>query len=79
MPLPTTGNAGLDALADAIADRIIARMEAREAPFLEAKEVARRLGRSARSVTQLAAVIPSHRQSGRVMFRWRDVERAIEG
>jgi hypothetical protein len=30
--LKTTGNAGLDALADAIAERIIARMEAAQEP-----------------------------------------------
>src|ERR1019366_2283519 len=43
LPL-TTGNQGLDALADAIAERVIARMEAASAPaYINAREVARRL------------------------------------
>ena len=78
----TTGNPGLDLLADAIAQRVIDRLKAEQEPiFIDAKETARRLGRSVRSVHQLAkdGIIPSVRQGGRVMFRWADVERAIEG
>jgi predicted DNA-binding transcriptional regulator AlpA len=78
--IPTTGNAGLDALADSIADRVIARMAEREAPqYIGAREVARRLGLSPRTVHQRAKdkLLPSVRQGGRVMFSWPEVERAV--
>jgi len=77
----TTGNAGLDAFADAIADRVMERIRAAQEPaFIDARECGRRLGRSRRSVLELAAkgVLPSHRQGRRVMFKWRDVERTVE-
>jgi excisionase family DNA binding protein len=46
----------------------------------EAKEVARRLSRPLRSIHQMAKVgtIPSRRDGRRVMFRWADVQRAVE-
>lgn len=78
----TTGNAGLDALADAIAERVIARLRAdREPEYIDAREAARRMGRSVRSVTDMAArgSLPSHRQGKRVMFRWSEIERKING
>lgn len=78
----TTGNTGLDALADAIADRVFARLEARDAPaYLSAREVARRLSLSLRTVQDRASrgLLPSVRVGKRVMFRWADVQRAVEG
>lgn len=80
--MTTSGNMGLDALADAIAERVCARLKADNEPvYIDAKEVARRLGRSLRSVHHMAAVgtIPSVRQGTRVMFRWEQVQRALEG
>jgi excisionase family DNA binding protein len=76
----TTGNQGLDALADAIAERVLARMEAASAPtYISAQEVARRLNLSVRSVQDRASrgALPSVRIGKRVLFRWGDVERVI--
>jgi excisionase family DNA binding protein len=73
----TTGNQGLDALADAIAERVIARMEAASAPaYVSAKEVARRLNLSVRGVQDRASrgALPSVRIGKRVVFRWAEVE-----
>lgn len=75
--MTSTGNIGLDALADAIAQRVIEQLRAdREPEYIDAREAARRMGRSARSVTDMAArgTIPSHRQGKRVMFRWSEIE-----
>ncbi len=71
-----------DALADAIAARVVAQILAAQEPaFIDARECGRRLGRSPRSVLEMAAkgVLPSHRQGKRVMFAWRDVEQAVRG
>ena len=49
--MTNTGDSGLDALADAIAERVLDRIRADQQPtYIDAKEVARRLGRSVRSV-----------------------------
>lgn len=80
--MSTTGNTGLDALADAIADRVIARLEASKAPaYLSAREVARRLSLSLRTVQDRASrgLLPSVRVGKRVMFRWAEIERTIDG
>ena len=77
----TSGNSGLDALADAIAARVVAKIQAAQEPaYIGAKEIARRLGRSLRSVHHLAKMgqIPSIRQGRRVMFSWHEVQSAIE-
>jgi helix-turn-helix protein len=76
-----TGNLGLDALADAIAERVVDKIQAAQQPtYINAKEVARRLGRSVRSVYHMANIgtILSHRQGSRVMFRWDEVQRGLE-
>ena len=76
-----TGNSGLDALADAIAERVVDKIKADQQPtYINAKEVAQRLGRNLRSVYHMAktGAIPSVPQGGRVMFRWEDVQRVIE-
>lgn len=76
----TTGNQGLDALADAIAERVIARMEAASAPaYINAREVARRLNLSVRGVQDRASrgALPSVRIGKRVVFRWAEVERRV--
>ena len=52
----STGNTGLDALADAIAERVIARMQAGKPDrLLTVGEAAKYLGRSARAVRHLIA------------------------
>lgn len=80
--MSTTGNTGLDALADAIAQRVIAQIRAdREPAYIDARECARRMGRSVRSVLYMASKghLPSVRQGNRVMFSWAEVQRTVEG
>lgn len=79
--LPSTGNAGLDALADAIADRIIARLNAVQQPALmTVKEAAVYLHRSPRSVYDMVkrGELPHVEQGGRLMLRRVDIDQAIE-
>jgi excisionase family DNA binding protein len=77
----TTGNAGLDALADAIAERVIARIRAQqEPPLMAVGEAAKYLGRGPGAVRGMIAkgILPSVRMSGRVMIRREDADRLIE-
>jgi excisionase family DNA binding protein len=79
----STGNVGLDALADAIADRVIARMKAESADqpaLLTVAQAAKYLSRSPSAVRVMIAkgVLPCVRQGGRVMLRRSEVDRAIE-
>jgi excisionase family DNA binding protein len=79
----TTGNTGLDALADAIAERVIARMrtEGADRPaLLTVAQAAAYLSRSQSAVRVMLAkgVLPCVRQGGRVMLRRSEVDRAIE-
>jgi excisionase family DNA binding protein len=79
--MTTTGNSGLDALADAIAERVVEKIKADQEPtYISAKEVARRMGRSLRTIHHMAktGAIPSERQGSRVMFRWADVQRTLD-
>ncbi len=58
------------------------RIRASQEPaFIDARECGRRLGRSPRSVLEMAAkgVLPSHRHGKRVMFSWADVDRTVRG
>jgi excisionase family DNA binding protein len=81
--MSTTGNIGLDALADAIADRVIARMKAEDTDrpaLLTVAQAATYLSRSQSAVRAMLAkgVLPCVRQGGRVMLRRSEVDRAIE-
>ena len=76
-----TGNAGLDALADAIAERVLDRINADQQPlYISAKELARRLGRSVRTIHYMAhtGIIPVERHGKRLAFRWPEVQRKLE-
>jgi excisionase family DNA binding protein len=77
----TTGNVGLDALADAIAERVIARILARqEPPLMTVGEAATYLNRGPGAVRGMIAkgILPSVRMGGRVMIRREDADRLIE-
>ena len=77
----TSGNAGLDALADAIAERVIARMLAQqEPPLMTVGEAAVYLSRGPGAVRGMIGkgILPSVRMGGRVMIRREDADRLIE-
>ena len=68
-PMTTTGNMGLDALADAIAARVLARLnESQEARLLSVNEAARYIGRTPKALRHMIAngVIPAVREGGRL-------------
>jgi excisionase family DNA binding protein len=78
----STGNPGLDALADAIAERLLLRMEQLnpKARLLDVSGAAQYLGRSRRSIYAMVAHgdLPSVEQGGRIMFDRTDLDQAIE-
>ena len=79
--MSTTGNIGLDALADAIADRVIARMQAGQPErLLTVEEAAKYLGRSARAVRHLIATkaLPVVREGRSVHLDRHELDRWIE-
>lgn len=81
--ISTTGNVGLDLLADAIAERVFERLKAEggERPALfGVKEAAVYLGRSPSAIRNLIGrgVLPCVRQGGRVMLKRVDLDQAIE-
>jgi excisionase family DNA binding protein len=60
---------GLDALADAIAERLLARLnESQEARLLSVNEAARYIGRTPKALRHMIAngVIPAVREGGRL-------------
>lgn len=77
----TTGNAGLDSLVDAIAQRVVARLRQTEGPRLfSVNEAARYLGRTPKAVRHLiaAGTIPAVREGARVHLDRADLDRWIE-
>ena len=77
----STGNIGLDALADAIAERVIARMQAGQPDrLLTVEEAAKYLGRSARAVRHLVAegILPVVREGRSVHLDRHELDRWIE-
>lgn len=82
--MSTTGNTGLDALADAIAARVIEQLRAeheRQGKRLYSiPEAARYLGRSVPAVRNLVArgAIPAHRRDNRVFLDRQDLDAWIE-
>ncbi|HXS97082.1 MAG TPA: helix-turn-helix domain-containing protein [Candidatus Limnocylindrales bacterium] len=78
----TTGNQGLDALADAIAERVTARLMA-ERPqqrLMDVRESARYIGRSPAALRHLIAKgdVPTVRQDNRVYCDRVDLDAWIE-
>ena len=82
--MTSTGNLGLDALADAIAERvyqrIFAAMEAGKGRLLDVPAAARYLGRTPSALRHLIAkgAIPCVRRDGRVQLDRRDLENWLE-
>ncbi|MCE5309681.1 MAG: helix-turn-helix domain-containing protein [Acidobacteriales bacterium] len=80
----TTGNAGLDALADAIAERVYERLhhkqQGEEKRLFSVAEAAKYIGRSPVSVRHMIAdrTLPSVRRDNRVFLDRGDLDRWIE-
>jgi excisionase family DNA binding protein len=77
----STGNSGLDLLADAIAERVVARMLADQPErLLTVDEAAKYLGRSARAVRHLIATrnLPVVREGRSVHLDRPELDRWIE-
>ncbi len=80
----STGNIGLDALADAIAERVYERLEARkqraEKRLFTVAEAAQYIGRSEKSVRHLIAAgnLVATRRDNRVMLDRQNLDRWIE-
>ena len=79
--MTSSGNLGLDALADAIADRILARLHQTEQPrLLSVDEAAAYLGRTPKALRHLIAngAIPAVREGSRVHLDRADLDRWVE-
>lgn len=77
----TTGNVGLDALADAIAERVIARIQANKPErLMTISEAATYLGRTARAVRHLISTkaLPVVREGRSVHLDRNELDRWIE-
>jgi excisionase family DNA binding protein len=79
--LLTTGNTGLDALADAIAERVLARLHQGKQPrLLTVNEAAAHIGRTAKALRHMIAsgAIPAVREGSRVHLDRADLDRWVE-
>jgi excisionase family DNA binding protein len=82
--MTSTGNQGLDALADAIADRVYQRLRAAEqrdkSRLLDVTTAAEYLGRSPSALRHLIAkgTIPCVRRDGRVQLDRQDLDNWLE-
>lgn len=79
--MTSTGNAGLDALADAIAERVIERLRTDQEPALMTiAQAAKYLSRGPGGIRGMIAkrILPSVRVGGRVMIRREDADRLIQ-
>lgn len=79
--LAGTGNAGLDALADAIAERVAARLNQSEAPrLLNVNDAAGYIGRTPKALRHMIAegAIPAVREGSRVHLDRADLDRWVE-
>jgi excisionase family DNA binding protein len=79
--MTSTGNLGLDALADAIAERVLARLHQTEQPrLLSVAEAATYLGRTQKALRHMVAngVIPAVREGSRVHLDRADLDRWLE-
>jgi excisionase family DNA binding protein len=79
---PTTGNLGLDALADAIAERVVARLQSGKDPerLMTVPEAAKYLGRTPRAIRHLISTgaLPSVREGRSVHLDRNELDRWIE-
>ena len=78
---PTTGNLGLDALADAIAERVFARLNrGQESRLLSVNEAAAYIGRTPKAIRHMIAsgALPAVREGGRVHLDRADLDRWVE-
>jgi excisionase family DNA binding protein len=84
VPMTTTGNQGLDALADAIAERVFQRftasLERSKTRLLDVTAAADYIGRSPSAVRHLIAkgAIPCIRRAGRVQLDRQDLDNWLE-
>jgi excisionase family DNA binding protein len=77
----STGNAGLDGLLDAIAARVMARLnQSAEARLMNVKEAAAYIGRSPKALRHMidSSAIPCVREGSRVHLDRPDLDRWIE-
>lgn len=80
-PVNTTGNAGLDVLADAIAARVAARLRESDEPrLLTVKEAAIYIGRSEKALWHMIgnSSVPVVREGARVHLDRADLDQWIE-
>lgn len=80
-PVNSTGNLGLDVLADAIALRVAARInQAREPRLLSVNEAAAYIGRTPKALRHMIAhgAIPAVREGSRVHLDRADLDRWVE-
>jgi excisionase family DNA binding protein len=79
--MTTTGNLGLDALADSIAERVLARLNQSQEPrLLRVDEAAQYIGRTPKALRHLIAsgAVPAVREGGRLHLDRGDLDRWIE-
>jgi excisionase family DNA binding protein len=82
--MKSTGNQGLDALADAIAERVFQRItaaqERNKGRLLDVRAAAEYIGRSPSALRHLIAkkTIPSVRRDGRVQLDRQDLDNWVE-
>ncbi len=77
----STGNIGLDALADAIAERVAARLDKAEEPrLMSVDKAAEDIGRSPKALRHMIAngAIPSVREGSRVHLDRVDLDQWID-
>ena len=77
----TTGNPALDALVDAVADRILARLHQADQPrLLTVDEAAEYLGRTSKALRHMIAngAIPAVREGSRLHLDRADLDRWVE-
>jgi excisionase family DNA binding protein len=77
----STGNAGLDALADAIAERVLARLQqAEQARLLSVGEAAMYIGRTGKALRHMIAngAIAAVREGSRMHLDRADLDRWME-
>ena len=81
MTARSTGNLGLDALADAIAERVLARLHSAEDPrLLSVNEAAAYIGRTPKALRHMIAsgAIPAVREGSRVHLDRADLDRWVD-
>ena len=77
----SSGNAGLDALADAITERVLARLHQADQPrLLSVDQAATYIGRTGKALRHMiaAGAIPAVREGSRIHLDRADLDRWIE-